>query len=203
VPTKLNTLNRIVVEGALVIVRLDDADEAFRASAAAIDGGIRALGVIERLVEKYGDDVSIGAGTVIDGFSAYAAISAGASFVVSPQLNVEMIRTANRYQVAIVGGAYSPTEIVESIEAGVDIVKLFPAEIGPEYVRAVLAPLAHVPIMPAGGVTRDNVRDWFSAGVVAVGVGSAITKAARPDGDYARVSAAAGDFLQAVRDGRS
>lgn len=211
-PTKLTTLNRIVGDGALVIVRLDDADEAFRASAAAIEGGIRAvevtlstpgaLRVIERLVERFGGDASIGAGTVMDGFSAYASISAGASFLVSPQLNVEMIRTANRYQVATVGGAYSPTEIVESVEAGVDIVKLFPAEIGPDFVRAVLAPLAHVPIMPAGGVTRDNVGEWFSAGVVAVGVGSAITKAARPDGDYARVTAAAGDFLQAVRDAR-
>ena len=80
--------------------------------------------------------------------------------------------------------------------------KLFPAEIGPEYARAVLAPLAHVSLMPAGGVTSANAKAWFDAGVSAVGVGSTITKAARPDGDYSRVAAAAASFLAAVRDAR-
>ncbi|QJU56337.1 bifunctional 4-hydroxy-2-oxoglutarate aldolase/2-dehydro-3-deoxy-phosphogluconate aldolase (plasmid) [Herbiconiux sp. KACC 21604] len=209
---KLRTLNQIVEDGTIAIVRLDDADEAFRASEAAIAGGIRAievtlstpgaLKVIERLVEQHGSEVSIGAGTVLDAPSAYASISAGASFLVSPHLSREMIRTANRYQVPTVSGAYSPTEIVESVEEGADIVKLFPAEIGPDYVRAVLAPLAHVALMPAGGVSTQNAKTWFDAGVAAVGVGSAITKAARPDGDYSRVTAAATAFLTAVREAR-
>lgn len=158
-----------------------------------------ALKAIERLVETHGSTVSIGAGTVLDAPSAYAAISAGASFLVSPHLSREMIRTANRYQVPTISGAYTPTEIVESIEEGADIVKLFPAEIGPEYARAVLAPLSHVALMPAGGVSAANVRTWFDAGVAAVGVGSTITKAARPDGDYSRVTTAAAGFLAAVR----
>jgi 2-dehydro-3-deoxyphosphogluconate aldolase/(4S)-4-hydroxy-2-oxoglutarate aldolase len=158
--------------------------------------------VIEKLASKYGETASIGAGTVLDGHATHAAISAGASFVVSPHVSPDMIRTANRYQAAIVGGAYTPTEIVESIEAGVDIVKLFPADIGPDYVRAILAPLSHVPLMPTGGVSTSNLSSWFDAGVVAVGVGSAITKAARPDGDYARVKRAATDFLRAIRDAR-
>jgi 2-dehydro-3-deoxyphosphogluconate aldolase/(4S)-4-hydroxy-2-oxoglutarate aldolase len=209
---KLTTLNQIIEDGTIVIVRLDDADEAYRASEAAIAGGIRAievtlstpgaLRVIERLVEAHGSNVSIGAGTVLDAPSAYASISAGASFLVSPHLSREMIRTANRYQVPTISGAYTPTEIVESIEEGADIVKLFPAEIGPEYVRAVLAPLSHVALMPAGGVSAGNAKTWFDAGVVAVGVGSSITKAARPDGDYSQVTTAARDFLAAVRDAR-
>jgi 2-dehydro-3-deoxyphosphogluconate aldolase/(4S)-4-hydroxy-2-oxoglutarate aldolase len=211
-PQKLLTLNRIHDDGVVVIVRLDNADEAFRASEAAIAGGVRAievtlstpgaLRVIERLVAAHGSTVSIGAGTVLDGHGAYACISAGASFVVSPHLSREVLRTANRYQVPTICGAYSPTEIVESVEEGADIVKLFPAEIGPEYARAVLAPLAHVSVMPAGGVTSANAKTWFDAGVSAVGVGSTITKAARPDGDYSRVTAAAASFLAAVRDAR-
>jgi 2-dehydro-3-deoxyphosphogluconate aldolase/(4S)-4-hydroxy-2-oxoglutarate aldolase len=209
---KLVTLNRISEEGVVVIVRLDDPEEAFRVSTAAIAGGIRAievtlstpgaLRVVERLVEAHGDAVSVGAGTVLDGHSAYAAISAGATFLVSPHLSRDMIRTACRYQVPTIGGAYSPTEIVETVEAGADIVKLFPSEAGPEYAAAVLAPLAHVLLMPAGGVTAANAKAWFDAGVGAVGVGSTITKAARPDGDYTRVTAAAATFLEAVREAR-
>ncbi|NQX18296.1 bifunctional 4-hydroxy-2-oxoglutarate aldolase/2-dehydro-3-deoxy-phosphogluconate aldolase [Rathayibacter sp. VKM Ac-2857] len=210
---KLRTLHHIIDDGTLVIVRLDDAAEAFAASEAAIAGGIRAieitlstpgaLRVIERLVEAHGSTVSVGAGTVLDAQSAYASISAGASFLVSPHLSREMIRTANRYQVPTMSGAYSPTEILESVEAGADIVKLFPAEIGPDYAKAVLAPLSHVSLMPAGGVSAGNARAWFEAGVVAVGVGSTITKAARPDGDYSKVTAAAESFLSAVRDARA
>ncbi len=209
---KLHTLRRITDDATVVIVRLDDADEAFRASEAAIAGGIRAievtlstpgaLRVIERLVEAHGSSVSIGAGTVLDAPSAYASISAGASFLVTPHLSREVIRTANRYQVPTVSGAYSPTEIMQSVEEGADIVKLFPAEIGPAYVAAVLAPFAHVPLMPAGGVSAANARTWFDAGVCAVGVGSTITKAARPDGDYTRVTTAAEAFLAAVHAAR-
>lgn len=209
---KLVTLGRISEDGVVVIVRLEDADEAFRASQAAIAGGVRAievtlstpgaLGVIERLVEAHGSTVSIGAGTVLDGHAAYAAISAGASFLVSPHLSREMIRTANRYQIPTVSGAYSPTEIMESVEEGADIVKLFPTDVGPGYVQAVLAPLSHVPLMPAGGVTAENAKSWFDAGVCAVGVGSSITKAARPDGDYARVTEAAATFMNAIRNAR-
>lgn len=194
-----------------MIVCLDDLEEAFRVSTAAIAGGIQALEitlstpgalrVVERLVEAHGDAVSVGAGTVLDGHSAYAAISAGATFLVSPHLSREMIRTACRYQVPT-SGAYAPTEIAETVEAGADIVKLFPSEAGPEYVAAVLAPLAHVLLMPAGGVTAANAKGWFDSGVGAVGLGSTITKAARPDGDHTRVTAAAVSFLEAVRKAR-
>ena len=140
---------------------------------------------------------------VDDGHAAYECIRAGATFLVSPQLNPEMIRVANRYQVPTVSGAFTPTEILESAEAGADIVKLFPTEnAGIPYAKAVLAPLAHLPIMPAGGVTTGNVAEWFAAGVAGVGVGSAVTKAWQPDGDFTRVTAAAHDFLAAVQDAR-
>ena len=145
----------------------------------------------------------MGAGTVLDGHAAYECIRAGATFLVSPQLNAEMIRVANRYQIPTISGAFTPTEILESAEAGADIVKLFPTEnAGIPYAKAVLAPLAHLPIMPAGGVTTENVKEWFAAGVAGVGVGSAVTKAWQPDGDFSRVTTAAHNFLAAVQDAR-
>ncbi|MGQ2914577.1 bifunctional 4-hydroxy-2-oxoglutarate aldolase/2-dehydro-3-deoxy-phosphogluconate aldolase [Microbacterium aurantiacum] len=207
---KLDVLQTIRDSGNVLIVRLDTAEEAFDVAVAAVAGGVRALEitlsipgaltVIERLVERFaGKDVTFGAGTVLDGHAAWASIQAGAQFLVSPNLNPEMIRVANRYQVATISGAYTPTEILNTAESGADIVKLFPTEAGGvAYTKAVLAPLAHVPILPAGGVTVDNVGDWFDAGVVAVGVGSAITKAGRPDGDMMKVTAAAEKFVAAI-----
>jgi 2-dehydro-3-deoxyphosphogluconate aldolase/(4S)-4-hydroxy-2-oxoglutarate aldolase len=212
--TKLTTLRTIDESGAVLIVRLPDADTAERVAHAAIEGGFRALeitlsipgavDVIRRLADRYtSQGVLVGAGTVLDGHAAYECIRAGAKFLVSPQLNPEMIRVANRYQIPTISGAFTPTEILESAEAGADIVKLFPTEnAGIPYAKAVLAPFAHLPIMPAGGVTTENVDDWFAAGVVAVGVGSAVTKAWQPDGDFTRVTVAARAFLAAVRDAR-
>jgi 2-dehydro-3-deoxyphosphogluconate aldolase / (4S)-4-hydroxy-2-oxoglutarate aldolase len=209
--SKLRTLRTIEESGAVLIVRLPDADTAERVAHAAIEGGFRALeitlsipgavDVIRRLAGRYASEgVAVGAGTVLDGHAAYECIRAGAAFLVSPQLNREMIRVANRYQVPTISGAFTPTELVESAEAGADILKLFPTEgAGIPYAKAVLAPLAHLPIMPAGGVTTGNVAEWFAAGVAGVGVGSAVTKAWEPDGDFSRVTAAARDFLEAVR----
>lgn len=211
---KLHTLQTIEESGAVLIVRLDNADLAERVAEAAIAGGFRALeitlsipgavDVIRKLAEKHGPDgIAVGAGTVLDEHSAYECIRAGADFLVSPQLNPAMIRTANRYQVPTVSGAYTPTELVNSAEAGADILKLFPTEAGGiPYAKSVLAPLAHLPIMPAGGVTVENVGEWFAAGVAGVGVGSYVTKAWQPDGDFSRVTKAAKEFLSAVAEAR-
>ena len=211
---KFEVLETIVRTGAVLIARLDSADEAFRVAEAAIDGGIRAvevpltvpgaLGVIERLADKYSDQgIVVGAGTVLDAEAAYASISAGARLLVSPQLNPNMIATGNRYQVVTASGAFTPTEVLNTLEAGADIVKLFPAELGgPAYVKTILAPLPQAPIMPSGGVTPENVRAWFAAGVTAVGVGSFVTKAAQNDGAYRLVARAAEKFLAAISDAR-
>lgn len=211
---KFETLETIVRTGALLIARLDSADEAYRVAEAAIEGGIRAvevpltvpgaLGVIERLADKYGDQgIVVGAGTVLDAEAAYASVSAGARLLVSPQLNPAMIATANRYQAVTASGAFTPTEVLNTLEAGADIVKLFPAELGgPSYVKTILAPLPQAPVMPSGGVSPANVEAWFAAGVTAVGVGSFVTKAAQQDGDYGKVAQAARTFLAAIEKAR-
>jgi len=194
---------------------MDNAEAAHQVASAAVDGGIRALEitlsipgaleVIQRLSKQFsGKGVLVGAGTVLDGYAAWSSIQAGARFLVSPNLNTEMIRVANRYQIATISGAYTPTEILNTAEAGSDMVKIFPTEAGGiPYAKAVLAPLSHIPLVPAGGVTTENVGDWFEAGVTAVGVGSAITKAARADGDIGRVTAAAEEFVAAIARARS
>ncbi|WP_405507636.1 bifunctional 4-hydroxy-2-oxoglutarate aldolase/2-dehydro-3-deoxy-phosphogluconate aldolase [Streptomyces purpurascens] len=213
--TKFQSLDAIVRTGALLIVRLESAEEALAVSEAAIEGGVRALeitlsvpgalDVISKLSERYGKDgVVVGAGTVLDEQAAHACVSAGANLLVSPNLNPAMIAAANRYQAVTVSGAFTPTEIVDTMQAGADIVKLFPAEfMGPEYVRTVKAPLPQAPLMPAGGVSPDNVKAWFDAGVVAVGVGSSVTKAARPHGDYRRVTEAARTVLRSIEEARA
>lgn len=207
---KLEVLETVRQSGNVLIVRLPTAEEAYDVAAAAVDGGIRvleitlsipgALGVIDRLAERFADrDVIFGAGTVLDGHAAWASIQAGARFLVSPNLNPDMIRVANRYQVVTMSGAYTPTEILDTAEAGADIVKLFPTEAGGiPYTKAVLAPLAHIPLLPAGGVTTANVGEWFAAGVAAVGVGSAITKAGGAARDLRKVTEAAEGFVAAI-----
>lgn len=212
--TKLRTLRTIDESGAVLIVRLPDAETAERVAHAAIEGGFRALeitlsipgavDVVRRLAARYGPEgIAIGAGTVLDGHAAYECIRAGAEFLVSPQLNPEMIRVANRYQVPTISGAFTPTEFLQSAEAGADMLKLFPTEgAGIPYARSVLAPLAHLPILPAGGVTTENVAEWFAAGAAGVGVGSAVTKAWQPDGDFGRVTTAAREFMSAVEAAR-
>jgi 2-dehydro-3-deoxyphosphogluconate aldolase/(4S)-4-hydroxy-2-oxoglutarate aldolase len=206
---KIRNLKKIDDTGIVLIIRSDSKEEALAVAEAAIAGGIKvleitmsvpgALNVIETLAQKHADEILIGAGTVLDAETARAAILAGAEMLVSPQLNPGMIRMANRYQAITISGAFTATEIVDSLEAGADIVKLFPAEaVGPKYVQAISAPLPQAPIAPTGGVTPQNVHEWLKAGCVCVGVGSYITKAAKTDGDYGKVTAAAQEFLQAV-----
>ncbi|MFD1888534.1 bifunctional 2-keto-4-hydroxyglutarate aldolase/2-keto-3-deoxy-6-phosphogluconate aldolase [Paenibacillus wenxiniae] len=212
---KLDHLNRIASTGIVLIIRTDSEQEALAVAEAAIQGGIKALeitmsvpnalDIIRTLSQRHKqNDILIGAGTVMDGETARAAILAGAELLVSPQLNPDMLRVANRYQVITISGAYTPTEIVATLEAGADIVKLFPAEtLGPAYIKAVTAPISQAPLVPTGGVTPANVHEWFQAGCIAVGVGSYITKAAQKDGNYSKVTAAAQQFLAAVADARS
>ncbi|APB73061.1 bifunctional 2-keto-4-hydroxyglutarate aldolase/2-keto-3-deoxy-6-phosphogluconate aldolase [Paenibacillus peoriae] len=212
---KFNNLKKIADTGIVLIIRLDNEQEALAVAEAAVKGGIKALEitmsvpnalhVIQTLAEKYREeDVLVGAGTILDAETARAAILAGAELLVSPQLNPEMIKMANRYQAVTISGAFTPTEVLETLEAGADIVKLFPAEgLGPQYVKSVTAPLPQAPIAPTGGVTPQNVQEWLQAGCIGAGVGSYITKAAQKDGDYSKVTAAAKEFLEAVAAARS
>jgi 2-dehydro-3-deoxyphosphogluconate aldolase/(4S)-4-hydroxy-2-oxoglutarate aldolase len=208
-------MDSIVSTGAILIVRLDSAEEALAVSRAAIEGGMRALeitlsvpgalGVISTLSSEYASEgIAVGAGTVLDEAAAFASIQAGARIMVSPNVSAPVIRAANRYGAVSIPGAYTPSEVVTALEEGADLVKLFPTEsINPAHVKAIKAPLPQASLVPAGGANASNVADWFAAGVTAVGVGSSITKAARVDGDYGRVTRAAKELLSAIAAARA
>ena len=201
---KLELLQRVRACGMVAIVRADSVDAALALAEACIAGGMTALevafttpgtiDVIRTLRERHGDAVLLGAGTVLDPETARIAISAGAQMIISPAVNVDTIALCQRYQVLSMPGAMTPTEIVTAMQAGADVVKVFPAEMfGPAYIKALRAPLPQAPLMPTGGVTVDNLADWFAHGAVAVGIGGSLTGPGAA-GDYAAVTARAQEF---------
>ena len=195
----------ILERGMVGIVRAGSPDIALQIAEACIAGGVTALevafttpdtlGVLRALRERHGDGVLLGAGTVLDAETARAAILAGAQFIISPGVNVDTITLCQRYQVLAMPGAMTPTEIVTALQAGADIVKVFPAEMfGPAYIKALRAPLPQAPLMPTGGVTVENLAEWFASGAVAVGIGSSLSGPGAK-GDYAAVTARAQAFV--------
>ena len=142
----------------------------------------------------------LGAGTVLDAETARAALLAGAEFLVAPTLNLDVIRLCSRYDKVVMPGAFTPTEILAAWEAGADIVKVFPADVvGPAFFKAMRGPLPQIRLMPTGGVTIENAREWLDAGSVALGVGSHLTHGAK-SGDFASVTALARQFMQRASD---
>jgi 2-dehydro-3-deoxyphosphogluconate aldolase/(4S)-4-hydroxy-2-oxoglutarate aldolase len=187
---KLKVLGRIHDSGLVAVIRAEKPDEAERIAEACAEGGAGALeitftvpgapGVIEGLSRRnLANTPVIEAGTVLDPETARIAILSGAQFVVSPALNVETAKLCNRYQIPYLPGAASVREVVEAMECGADIVKIFPGEtLGPEFVKAVKAALPQASLMVTGGVSIENVKTWIAAGCVAVGVGGSLTRSA-------------------------
>ncbi|MBM4041964.1 MAG: bifunctional 4-hydroxy-2-oxoglutarate aldolase/2-dehydro-3-deoxy-phosphogluconate aldolase [Planctomycetes bacterium] len=156
--------------------------------------------VIAAVRYGYGDKVVLGAGTVTDTKRAAEAIAAGARYIVAPNTSFEVIRLCAERDVAVMPGAFTPTEIAAAWQAGADCVKLFPAELGGiPYLKAIRAPLPEVPIMPTGGVDVGNAADWLKAGAIALGVGSnLVRKDALASGNYALITETAREFITAI-----
>ncbi len=134
-----------------------------------------ALSVISDVAAKYGDEVLVGVGSVLDAETARAAMLAGAELVVSPVTKPDIIEMCNRYGKVVMPGAFTPTEILEAWEAGADYVKVFPSSgVGPGYIKDIKAPMPHIPLVPTGGVNLNNAGEFIKAGAVALGVGSAL-----------------------------
>ncbi len=213
--SKTDILAKIKATGIVPVIRAKSADEALKLTEAIYEGGINifeitmtvpgAIEVIKELTEKYkdNDDVIIGAGSVLDAPTAKMAIQAGAKFVVGPSFDEEMVKLCNRYQTPVIPGAVTPTEVVKAMEAGADVVKIFPATLfGPKIIKAIKGPIPHAPLLPTGGVDLDNVADWIKAGSYAVGAGSAIV--GKVDGDnYSKVTDASRQFVEKIKVARS
>jgi 2-dehydro-3-deoxyphosphogluconate aldolase/(4S)-4-hydroxy-2-oxoglutarate aldolase len=210
---KLKVLSRIVESGLVAVIRAEKPDQAARIAEACAEGGAAAVeitftvpgtaGVIGDLAKRYGPDgILVGAGTVLDPETARIALLAGAQFVVSPSLSLDTARLCHRYQVPYMPGAGSVREVVDAMECGADIVKVFPGEtLGPAFVKAVKGPLPHASLMPTGGVSLENVGAWIEAGCVAVGVGGSLTSGAKA-GDFQSITELAKRFIEEIRRAR-
>jgi 2-dehydro-3-deoxyphosphogluconate aldolase / (4S)-4-hydroxy-2-oxoglutarate aldolase len=213
VTPKMKVINQILDVGVVAVVRAESSEQALKISDACLKGGVTAIEmtftvpgaveVIKDLVKTYQNgEMIIGAGTVLDAETARAAILAGAQFIVSPSLNFDTIKLCNRYQIPVMPGTATVKDIVEAMEAGVDIVKAFPGEsLGTKFIKAVKGPLPQANIMPTGGVSLENAAEWIQAGCVAIGVGGSLTAGAKT-GDYQSITDKAKKFVEVVRTAR-
>jgi 2-dehydro-3-deoxyphosphogluconate aldolase/(4S)-4-hydroxy-2-oxoglutarate aldolase len=209
-----STLRRILASGIVAIVRANESGRLVETAAALAEGGVSvveitmtvpgALEIIRAVRQALSGRVVLGAGTVLDAETARLAIAAGAEFIVTPVLKLEVIRLCRRYGKPVLPGAFTPTEILTAWEAGADIVKLFPAEAGgPSYLKAVRAPLPQVRLMPTGGVDLDTAAAFLKAGACCLGVGSQLVSAqAVAQGDFAAIRDKARRFVEVVAKAR-
>ncbi len=204
-------LTRVYEAGIVAVVRAPDPTHLVEVIKALAAGGVtvaevtltvpNALDVIREAKKALGDTVLLGAGTVLDTETCRAAILAGAEFIVSPTLNIDVIKLCHRYDKAVMPGCFTPTEILAAWEAGADIIKVFPAEcLGPAFFKAVRGPLPHVRLMPTGGVDLKTAGEFLKAGAVALGIGGQLVDpkmvAAR---DFAGLTNLAKQYVELVR----
>ncbi|MFD0960127.1 bifunctional 2-keto-4-hydroxyglutarate aldolase/2-keto-3-deoxy-6-phosphogluconate aldolase [Paenibacillus chungangensis] len=218
---KLKVLQQLTDAGVVAVLRADSAQEVAEMARRAIKGGIKAIEItmtvpfalqaIEELAKEYSSSVSadadnyaiIGVGTVLDPETARAAIMAGAEYVVAPALNPDTIRLCNRYAIPVMPGTMTIQEIQSALELGVDVVKLFPGNLySPSVIPSIKGPLPQANIMPTGGVSLDNLKDWIKAGAVAVGIGSDLTKEAVAKEDFSIIEQKAAAYVAAYREAK-
>ncbi len=214
--TKAEIVKQIEDVGLVPVVRASSADEAMQVIEAIKAGGVNvleitmtvpgAVRVIEKVADKYGSEVLVGAGTVLDPETARACLLAGAQFIVSPALNLDTIAMCHRYSAPICPGVLTPTEVITAWSAGVDFVKVFPCGSvgGASYVKNLKGPFPQVKIIPTGGVSLTTAADFIKAGASALGVGTDLVdvKAIR-EGNAHIVTERAMQFIQIVKDARA
>ena len=214
--SKEKALGRIREVGLVPIVRAPSAEDALLAAEAIVEGNIgileitmtvpNAIQVIEKVANKFGDKLLLGAGTILDTETGRAALLAGAEFIVTPALNLQVIELARRYSKAIFPGALTPTEVLAAWQAGADIVKIFPCGPvgGAKYIKALKGPFPQIEMIPTGGVNLETAPDFIKAGAAAVAVGGELVdlKLLR-EGKFDVITANARLFLDAVRTARA
>lgn len=212
---KQQVAKRIIEIGIVPVVRATSADKAMLAAEAVCRGGIpivevtmtvpRAIETISYLAKKLGEDVLVGAGTVLDAETAERCVSAGAEFIVSPGFDLETVGYANRSGKVIMAGALTPTEVIAAWKAGSDFVKIFPCGNvgGAKYIKALKGPLPQVPMIPTGGVNLSTAAEFLHAGAAALGIGGElVSPAALASGDASAIVEAARAYLAIVKEVR-
>jgi 2-dehydro-3-deoxyphosphogluconate aldolase/(4S)-4-hydroxy-2-oxoglutarate aldolase len=212
--TKTKKLNLIRETGIIAIMRAQRSDQLLAAAEAIRLGGVSvievtmttpdALGVIESAATRFGREVLFGAGSVLDAKMARSAILSGAGFIVAPTLDLEVIKVCQRCSVPVIPGCFSSTEMLTAWQAGAEMVKLFPASLGgPGMLKAILAPLPQLEIVPVGGVNLTNAAEFIRKGAAALGVGSnLINQQLLDEGDMDALTGRAAAFIAAIKEGR-
>ena len=207
---KAETLARIQQAGVLAVLRGPSPELTVQAVDALVAGGVigieitystpNAADVVRTLRARYGDDILLGMGTLTEPKHAAEALEAGASFIVAPHTEAELARAMVATGLPVMMGGLTPTEVLLAYRLGSDVVKLFPGSLGgPAYMKALKGPFPHIPMMPTGGVSKENVGAWFKAGAVAVGAGSELCpKEMLMAGRFDEISALAQDFVRAI-----
>lgn len=188
---KIKTLTNLINEAFVLVLRTNTKDEGIETAKAAIKGGCNIIEVtftipnadkvIEELIKDKNKEVVIGAGTVLDAETARIAILAGAEFIVSPSFDKETAKLCNRYGIPYIPGCFTPREIKEARECGSDVIKLFPGSaFKPTIVKDLKAPIKGIAVMASGGVSFENMDEWFNNSCDIVSIGSAIIKLKEP-----------------------
>lgn len=208
-PTTATEALRAILRAKVVpIIRTASRDWAVRVAEVLADAGLAvievtftvpdAAQVIQSLRSRF-PGVLVGAGTVTGGAIAEQAVDAGAQFLLSPALSPGMVEVARRHGVLAVPGAFTPTEVLQALDHGAELIKIFPAETGgPRHIRAMLAPLPQARLLPTGGVTPENIAEWLQAGAAAVGIGSALVGPGNRPVDLGALRARTGVLMQAL-----
>lgn len=211
---KHEILTKIEQSGVIAVIRLDSSEKLPKIIEALSKGGLRALEItmttpnaieiIRETAKELSDDFILGVGTVLDEETARMAILAGAEFVVSPVLNISLIKMVNRYGKLMISGAFTPTEILSAWDNGADLVKVFPATVmGPRYFKDIKGPLPQIKLTPTGGVSLENTAEFIKAGATCVGVGSALlNKRMIADNDWQALADHAAKFKAEIQKGR-
>lgn len=205
---KYEILCKIAEEKIVGIIRIDDVSKIEKAIDALYEGGLRVVEltftvpyahtVLQQVSVKYKGKICVGAGTVLDAETARLAILSGAEFLVTPTVNIDVIKTANRYGVPCLTGVNTPTELITAMENGVDVVKLFPAgNFKPSVIRDLKGPFPNAEIMPTGGISKSNICEWLQGGAIACGVGGELVGGVKTE-DYALVSKCAKEFKELI-----
>lgn len=207
----MSVVERVLQEKIVAIVRLENYDRAVEVASALVAGGISvleytltgrgAVEAVEKVRNTLGDAVTVGVGSVLHADQANASIDAGAQFVVTPALRRQVISACLNRSTPVLCGGFTPTELLDAYEAGCELVKLFPAQLGgPRYLKDVLAPLPFLKLVPTGGISTENAREYLKAGAVALGMGgNLISKQAVASGSFEEITAAARAVTVAIQ----
>ncbi|WP_407267804.1 bifunctional 4-hydroxy-2-oxoglutarate aldolase/2-dehydro-3-deoxy-phosphogluconate aldolase [Radiobacillus sp. PE A8.2] len=212
---KESFLTRLVENGVVAVIRKVKEDKVLETAQSLINGGVTALEVtvdepagyqiIKKLSERFSDQAVIGAGTVLDSEAAKKAIENGAEFIVSPVLKKDVIQTTLRYGKISIPGTMTPTEALNAIEYGADIVKIFPASaVGATFIKNIKGPLPQIPIIPTGGINIDNAADYVKAGAIAIGVGGNLVNNEQiNNGEFQEIEKRAKQYSDIVKKARA